>query len=236
MERELHGGEAQALFNRELATYRKFTAHNLMFHREVYGLLRDMLVNEVPPQFAFLDLGCGDASASVAMLAGLPIGRYHGVDLSDRSLEIAAQNLAALSCDVALQRSDFGAALSTWNAPVDVVWIGQSLHHYQSAEKRRTMKAARAALRQHGIFMIWEPVLRPGEDRLGWVERLAAMRPDWQVLSDQEFANMKQHSILADYPETRDDWIAMGRAAGFSDGAQVFMAPNNLAGVFKFVK
>ena len=35
--------DAQAMFNRQLATYRKIVGANLMFHREVYGLLRNVL-------------------------------------------------------------------------------------------------------------------------------------------------------------------------------------------------
>jgi hypothetical protein len=38
---------AQAMFNRQLATYRKITREYLMYHREVYGILREVLIAEV---------------------------------------------------------------------------------------------------------------------------------------------------------------------------------------------
>ena len=68
------GDEAQAMFNRELTSYRKIVGANLMFHREVYILLRTVLANEAPKPFRFLDIACGDASASSAALKGSAIG------------------------------------------------------------------------------------------------------------------------------------------------------------------
>ncbi|WP_245467398.1 MULTISPECIES: hypothetical protein [unclassified Mesorhizobium] len=59
---------SQDMFNKELQTYRKIVGANLMFHREVYGVLRDLLVEHAPASFRFLDIACGDASASAAML------------------------------------------------------------------------------------------------------------------------------------------------------------------------
>jgi hypothetical protein len=56
--------DAQAMFNKHLATYRKIVGENLMFHREVYGLLGSLLSQEMPKSFKFLDIACGDAVAS----------------------------------------------------------------------------------------------------------------------------------------------------------------------------
>jgi len=42
---------AQAMFNAQLATYRKITRENLMYHREVYATLRGVLMQEVPRYF-----------------------------------------------------------------------------------------------------------------------------------------------------------------------------------------
>ena len=58
------------MFNRQLATYRKITRESLMYHREVYGILREVLIAEAPAPFRSLDVACGDASASAAMLQG----------------------------------------------------------------------------------------------------------------------------------------------------------------------
>ena len=59
----------QELFAKGLATYRKVEAANYMAHREVYGLLHEVLVSEAPDAFV-CDLGCGTATGSAGALAG----------------------------------------------------------------------------------------------------------------------------------------------------------------------
>jgi hypothetical protein len=46
-------------------TYRKVVSQNYMAHKEVYGVLRHILLTEASSQFAFLDIACGTAAASV---------------------------------------------------------------------------------------------------------------------------------------------------------------------------
>jgi SAM-dependent methyltransferase len=225
---------AQAMFNRQLATYRKITRENLMYHREVYDILRGVLIAEAPVPFRFLDVACGDASASAAMLQGTAIAYYHGIDLSALSLQIAGETLRSLPCPVDLHCRDFVEALGTWAAPIDIVWIGMSLHHLQSAGKRRLMEDVRSALGEPGIFLIWEPTYLDGEDRTAWLDRFSTLRPQWAVLSDEEFAEMESHMLAADFPETAEGWKTMGLQAGFGRAAEVFVMPNRMGRVFKF--
>ena len=44
----------QDIFNKQLETYRRVVATNLMFHREVYGLLRDLLVGIKPARVGWI--------------------------------------------------------------------------------------------------------------------------------------------------------------------------------------
>ena len=225
---------AQAMFNRQLATYRKITRENLMYHREVYGILREVLIAEAPAPFRFLDVACGDASASVAMLQGTAIAHYHGIDLSALSLELANEALRSLPCRFNLHCRDFAEALDNWAPSVDIVWIGMSLHHLQSAAKQRLVGDARLALRASGIFLIWEPTYLEGEDRAAWLDRFSTLRPQWAALSDDEFAEMESHMLAADFPETAEGWKSMGLQAGFGSAAEVFTMPNRMGRVFKF--
>ena len=206
----------QAMFNRQLATYRKVVRENLMFHREVYGHLAEILADEAPKPFSFLDIACGDASASAAMLRGAGIGHYYGIDLSAASLKLAGETLTCLSCPVELHCDDFAAAMAGWSKPVDVAWIGMSLHHLQQPDKQRTMLDIRRALGGTGILLIWEPTYVEGETRAGWLDRFSTFRGHWASLTDAEFADMANHMRLADFPEAAEDWKAMGRRAGFA--------------------
>ena len=73
-----------------------------------------------------------------------------------------------------------------------------------------------------------------GEDRRGWLARFSTLRPIWSSISDDEFASMEKHMLLADFPETVDTWLSMGRDAGFRHAEEIFMMPNRMGRVFRF--
>ena len=50
---------AQAVFQQQWQIYRTMVDHNYLFHREVYGWLRRILVDEARQPFRFVDVGCG---------------------------------------------------------------------------------------------------------------------------------------------------------------------------------
>ena len=162
----------QDWFLRAWQTYGKVRDLDYMFHSRVYALLRRELA-VAPPGFHFLDVACGDAAASAGALAGSAVGRYSGIDISRPALDLARQELAALDCPVALIERDFPEALAAWRRPVDVVWIGQSLHHFLPDGKLAVMRDVRRILAPGGRFLIWEPTALPGEDRAGWADRAA---------------------------------------------------------------
>jgi len=221
-------------FQRQWSTYRKVIGNNYIFHREVYGLLREVLHDEAPAPFRFLDVACGDASASAAALRGTRIAHYHGIDLSVPALDLAEAALAGLGCPVTLERRDFAEALADWSTPVDVVWIGQSLHHLLAPAKLDVMRRVRGLLGGRGLFLIWEPTLREGEDREAWFDRFERSRPAWRALTPEEWEATTTHNRAADFPETAAGWLSLGREAGFAGADQLFTAPTGLAGMYRF--
>jgi methylase of polypeptide subunit release factors len=133
------GSSAAALFQRQWRIYRKVVDNNYLFHREAYERLHNLLIAEVAAPFYFLDVACGDASATVDALKGTQVAHYHGIDVSRSALDIAEQALRVLSCPVNLYESDFVQALKDWRDPVGVVWIGLSLHRLDTPEKLNAM-------------------------------------------------------------------------------------------------
>jgi SAM-dependent methyltransferase len=222
-------------FQRQWQTYRKAIENNYMFHREIYDLLHGILVDEAPRPFRFLDLACGDASASVGALQGTDVAHYHGIDLSQPALDLAQANLAVLGCAFTLEERDFVAALHVWSAPVDVVWIGQSLHHLRKPEKLALFRDVRRVLGAGGLLLVWEPTRLEGEDREGWMRRFELRsRPLWGALTEEEWSAIVAHNRAADYPETAAVWRSLGRVAGFAEADQLFVAPTELARVYRF--
>ena len=229
------GGELQSdqeLFARGLATYQKVVDLNYMAHKEVYDTLRGVLISEAPDNFVFLDLACGTAGSSARALKGTTVGRYIGVDISRPSLEIAREELKVLSCPIDLRCEDFVDAMATWRDPVDVAWIGQSLHHLPT--QRELMRRIRATLSSNGMLLIWEPTCFDGENRDAWMVRFRRLRPQWDKVTDEEFAAFDSHCSVSDYSETSAVWQDVGRQAGFARVEELLIVPNRLARVFKY--
>jgi SAM-dependent methyltransferase len=226
---------ARALFNRQWSVYQKFIDYDLMQHREVYGRLRRVLVEETAGSFSFLDVACGDAGASVGALLGTRIASYHGIDLSAPALDLARGQVVRLPCPATLEHGDFAAALRRRSEPVDVVWLGQSLHHLDSPGKLAVMRDLRRLLPDRGLFLLWEPTRFADESREAWLDRFEER---WHarrtVLTGEEWSAMVEHVRAADFPETQSGWLEMGREAGFGETAELLQAPFDLARVFRF--
>jgi ubiquinone/menaquinone biosynthesis C-methylase UbiE len=231
----INASPALDLFQREWRTYRKVVENNYMFHREVYRQLRSILIAEAPQPFRFLDVACGDASASVRALKGTLVSHYHGIDLSGPALDLAHNAVGALGCQVTLENRDIREALVNWTRPIDVAWIGQSLHHFSRPEKLDVMRDVRRVIGAGGLFLIWEPASPDGEDREGWLRRFElACRPLWTALTPKEWGAMLTHVRTADHPETNSEWRSLGRQAGFSEIRELFIAPTNINRMYCF--
>jgi SAM-dependent methyltransferase len=227
--------EAEEQFAKAWGTYQKIVDHDYAGHREVYGILHRILADEMPGPFRFLDLACGDARGVVGTLQGTRIAHYHGVDLSQPALDLAARSLEALDCPVELDRRDFVAAMADRPEPADVVWIGLSLHHLENPDKEVIMREALGVLRGTGAMMIYEPTCREGESRAGYVERFAATTKTlWRALDPAEWQSIADHVARCDLPETPSGWQRLARAAGFTRTEELFTAATDLYRMFRF--
>ena len=100
---------ALAQFQEQWSTYRKLVESGCLAHREVGTILQETLNDLFKSPFSFLDIACGDASLMKTALQGTHVGHYHGIDLSQAALELAAANLAELPGKVDLDHREFPA-------------------------------------------------------------------------------------------------------------------------------
>ena len=225
--------DASDLFQKEWSTYRKMVDNNYLFHVEACHWLRGILAERVSP-FHMLDIACGDSGTTVKALEGTSIAKYTGMDLSLPALEVARNNLHVLNCPVELLHTEFSQALENWNDPVDIVWIGLSLHHFRSPQKLSVMRQVRRFLNRDGLFLVYENSSPDGEERETWLKRWDRQKPLWREFSDTEWQTMATHVHENDFPETAARWHELGREAGFNDIHEVFIAPSNLFRMYSF--
>jgi hypothetical protein len=80
-----------------------------------------------------------------AALSGTKVEHYHGIDLSEPALELAARNLQGVPFAVELDHRDFVTALTKRPEQADAAWCGLSIHHLSPDGKRDLLKAIRGS-------------------------------------------------------------------------------------------
>jgi hypothetical protein len=227
---------ALAQFQEQWATYRKLVENDCLAHREVGGILRETLNDVFTSPFCFLDIACGDASMMKTALCGTHVRHYHGIDLSQAALEIAAANLARVPIEIDLDHRDFVEAMLRRPEHADAAWCSLSIHHLSTEDKLRLIKAIRAATGSRGMLLLYEPTLRDDEDRAAFLDRF--MRTNkllWRaVLTAAEWDQIWHHVTTCDFPETAAVWRELGRQAGFDETRQVFVDKTDFFRLFRF--
>jgi SAM-dependent methyltransferase len=223
----------QTVFDSAGDVYRKMVENDYLNHRDVYACLRERLVDATP--FRFLDVACWTAECSADALAGTPITAYYGIDLVDAALAEAERILRRrLECPVHLVAGDYVPTLAAWSEPVDIVWIGLSLHHQDTSGKLEVMRDIRRILAAGGCLLIYENTSRDGEDRDGWLARWDGQRDDWTAYSPAEWQAMRDHVATFDHPETLSSWRDLAAAAGFAPPEELYCCPTDLFRMFAF--
>jgi SAM-dependent methyltransferase len=167
---------------------------------------------------------------------GTNVRHYHGIDLSQPALDLAAANLADAPFEVDLDHSDFVEAMMRRPEHADAAWCSLSLHHLSTDDKLSLMKAIRASTGPRGIFLLYEPARQANEDRAAFLDRfMRAAKPLWRtVLTPAEWDEIWQHISTCDFPETTTVWCELGRQAGFAKAQQIFVDPMGLLQLFRF--
>lgn len=223
-----------ALFQEAWQTYRKVVEENYFFHREVCATLRQVLVEEVAAPFRFLDLACGDASATVSAIAGTRIAHYRGIDLSEQALTLARRELCTLHCPVSLERRDFVEALHDPALAADVAFIGLSLHHLRTQDKLDAMSDLRRIVGDTGKLLVYENAGPDGDTREAWIRRWEHQRPTWPALTEPEWQAITGHTRANDFPETHVGWLTLAYEAGFGRARCLYESPTRLFRLYCF--
>lgn len=214
--------------------YRLCIEHNTLFHREVGGILRRELLARTDP-FTFLDLACGDAEVTGAALQGTMVSSYTGVDFSAPAVALAAENTSALHGPRRFDEQDFPHFLRENEETFDVIYLGLSLHHLETATKRETMRHLRRATAEGGFFYLFEPILHDGESREGYVERWSeAMDGPYDPFPPASRTALRDHVRESERPESVEEYLTSAHTAGFSPGEILFTDPGNFYTLFRF--
>jgi SAM-dependent methyltransferase len=97
-----------------------------------------------------MDFGCGTGSTTGLLLEKLGAEAAVGVDLSQRSLEVARKNHAS-------ERIQFSPIEKyTSSDSMDLAYCNGVFHHIPRAERGQALRFVRRSLRAGGLFSFWE--------------------------------------------------------------------------------
>jgi SAM-dependent methyltransferase len=97
-----------------------------------------------------LDYGCGDGSTTPLLLAMLEAQSAVGVDISEKSIEIARARYAS-------ERISYESADRYQpSSGIDLTYCNGVFHHIPLCDRRATVAYLHAALRPAGLLAIWE--------------------------------------------------------------------------------
>lgn len=205
------------------ALYRRIVDEDYLCHRSVSEAMGGWL-DARPSGFSFLDLGCGDASFSAALLTDRPVTAYAGMDLSPVALGLAQSSLECLGVPFLLTEGDFQRDLPSIQGTFDVVYIGLSLHHLMRREKEDFFHRLRDKVAPGGSLLIFDPVLNPGETRDGYMGRWVDYAEwSWKALSGEEVSRAVEHVTTSDHPEEIATLNRFALSAGFHAAEVLFL-------------
>jgi hypothetical protein len=220
-------------FQQQWTSYQKLVDSGCLSHRAVGDLLGAAVKESFQRPFEILDIACGDASLMRRVLPGTTVSHYHGIDLAEPALELAARNLAGMPFAVDLDHRDFVEAMSDRQEPADVSWCSLSIHHLPTERKLELFQAIRRSTTS--FLMIYEPTRLDHEDRASYLDRFTAVnRPLWTMLTPAEWGQIEHHVRNCDLPETSAVWLSLGRDAGFTTARQLFVDPTDFYRVYRY--
>jgi len=223
------------IFIKNWAIYKKIIENDNMSHSDGYAKLREILMKDMKRAFSFLDLACGDAYYSSRALRDTQFEKYIGIDVSEQALTLAKEEFAGSDIEARFVSADFINFDKIIELPVDVVWVGFSLHHLETADKLEFMKKVKKALSSDGLFIVYEPIFLEGENQGSYYERFKeTFYLHWTGLSKEETESLLEHVRESEKPETTKDWIKLGKEAGFNQAEKVFSEKTGLYELFKF--
>lgn len=231
--------EAVKAFFDQWQIYDLILRHDYMAHRGIQTTLRQSLATTQLSNIDLLDLGCGDSSQIVDILAQLPMGSYTGIDLSPIALSKARQNLEAAVYPVTLIEADFTTALAQFKpSSFDVLLLGFTLHHLQAPQKQHLLTQCCELLRSEGSLYLYDVFRRAGETREQYISAYCAHSDaTWSGLPAAALQATQTHLATQDYPETYASLSAMAEQAGFqATGQPAFQDEQGFHCLFHFTK
>jgi ubiquinone/menaquinone biosynthesis C-methylase UbiE len=220
----------------EWQVYEKLLIHDYMDHHAFFARLQAEILARFERPIALLDLGCGDLTPILPMLAGLPLLSYVGIDESEQALARASRRLEESRIPGRVVRADLLAALGAMEERFDVILASFSLHHLPDpGSKLRTLEAGRKRLAADGLFALIDVFSAEAETREQYLERwIAHAEARYLALQRGEKELLFRHVRSRDFPVSIATFQGFGKQAGLENFSVLLQDRERLNGLVTF--
>ena len=204
-------------FDSRWNAYRDFLNLDLLNHKKLFQQLATHIQNNLPKDYAFLDLACGDCEPAGNLLKLHPAKSYVGVDIAAEVLKLSFPNLKHFHGQKTLIPLDFTIYLEQPGESFDLILLSYSLHHLKTEDKKRCIENARKKLNPGGFLAIIDGMRLNDQSREDWLNLCYNyMENKSQGQCPESCKIVKAHMIDADIPEEGREYVRMTKDAGFS--------------------
>jgi len=194
--------DASLYFNANWKKYQSALANNTLYHLEMGEALNQFIKKNMADSFAMVDVGCGDCSAIVPILADKNIKSYIGIDAAPDVLKMAAENMDCIQCEKEFICDNMINAIVNIPPSMDMIYTSYAVHHLSFQEKFDFIQNAQHKLKDGGYLIMIDGVLDNDQTRDEWLGALENRIKLTQALSQDELALRMQHPRADDHPES----------------------------------
>ena len=179
--------------------------------RELEGLVRTYAVFPKNRRVRILELGTGTGKWAAGVLRRFPKAQYHGIDFSERMLQVASDRLKRFSDRILLENLDLNH--ETPSGRFDLIYSAFTVHHVQ--DKRKLFGSLRNLLKPDGLFLYMDITIAESP------ALEARFLESWKAfMRNSPWPNRKIKTIIDDHlendiPETVETQLAYLKTAGF---------------------
>ena len=149
----------KALFDKAAQTYDRARRQLVPCFDDFYGTVLDLIPYERDSAIRILDIGAGTGLLAALLAQAFPQARLTLVDISEEMLEQARQRFRAEPGRFRFHALDF-AEEPLWGE-YEAAVSALSIHHVSAGAKRLVFQRVYSALREGGVFINADQVLRP---------------------------------------------------------------------------
>jgi tRNA (cmo5U34)-methyltransferase len=201
-------------FEGDADTYESHILKYVPFYREQNEMMMDLLPFERTAEIHAVDLGAGPGVLAGLLLRRFPRSRVLVVDLADKMIAAARENLGRFA-----ERVDYrlgNIAEEDIGAGNDLVLSGLTIHHLDHEAKRSLFQRIHRALKSGGVFLNRDIVS-------GATERLSAMYENlWRLYvrsNGEDDESLMARYRVEDIPASLEEQLEWLRETGFADVA-----------------